>query len=153
MRIQRDNPSRPPVAALLREHLDGVSAVSPAESVHALGVRSLCAANITFWTAAEGEDVLGCGALLELDAAHGEIKSMRTAAGHLRKGVASAVLTCIIAEARARSYGRLSLETGSQPFFAPARTLYARFGFVPCEPFADYTADPNSVCMTRVLTE
>jgi putative acetyltransferase len=88
---------------------------------------------------------------LELDHDHGEIKSMRTARAHLKKGVGTAMLRHIIAEAQRRAYTRLSLETGSMAAFAPARALYARFGFVVCEPFADYDKDPNSTFMTRTL--
>lgn len=88
---------------------------------------------------------------MELDGEHGEIKSMRTAAGHLRKGVASRILQQIVVEAQRRSYTRLSLETGSMAAFAPARAFYTRFGFMCCEPFADYVPDPNSVFMTRAL--
>lgn len=167
MRVQPDDPTRPPVRALLREHLAGVALHSPPESIHALDIDALCAPDITFWTATEGESapdtapdghaapdthaVLGCGALLELDPTHAEIKSMRTAAAHLRRGVATAILRQIIAEAQRRNYQRLSLETGSQPAFAPARALYTRFGFLPCGPFARYRLDPNSVFMTREL--
>jgi putative acetyltransferase len=86
-----------------------------------------------------------------LDARQGEIKSMRTAAGHLRKGVATAMLRHILAEAQRRGYRRLSLETGAQAGFEPARQLYARHGFIPCAPFADYVADPNSVFFTKEL--
>jgi putative acetyltransferase len=95
--------------------------------------------------------LLGCGALKELSPVHGEIKSMRTALAHRRKGVAHAVLRHIIAEARRRSYTRLSLETGSMPAFEPARRLYESFGFRSCPPFAGYTEDPNSVFLTRML--
>ena len=167
MRVQPDDPTRPPVLALLREHLAGVALHSPPESIHALGIDALCAPDITFWTATEGDaapeaaldadtepdthTVLGCGALLELDPTHAEIKSMRTAAAYLRRGVATAILQQIIAEAQRRNYRRLSLETGSQPAFAPARALYTRFGFLPCGPFARYRPDPNSVFMTREL--
>jgi putative acetyltransferase len=103
------------------------------------------------WSAWEDGELLGCAALKELDPRHGEIKSMRTVTGHLRKGVASALLRRIFAEAKRRSYRRLSLETGSMAAFAPARELYVRFGFEPCGPFADYVEDPNSVFMTRTL--
>jgi putative acetyltransferase len=103
------------------------------------------------WSAWRGAELLGCGALKELDRSHGEVKSMRTAAAHLRKGVGSRILETIMEEARRRSYLRLSLETGSQPAFAPARALYARFGFLPCGPFGAYVEDPNSSFMTRVL--
>jgi putative acetyltransferase len=94
---------------------------------------------------------LGCGALKELDARHGEIKSMRTAASHLRQGVAAGILRHILKVAEQRSYVRLSLETGSVEAFAPARNLYARFGFEVCGPFADYVLDPHSVFMSKAL--
>ena len=155
MHPRRDDPTRPAVAALLRGHLAELAGLSPPESMHALDVGGLCAPSITFWSVGASEDpeseVIGCGALLELDPTHGEIKSMRTARAHLRRGVASMVLRCIIDEARARGYTRLSLETGSQQAFAPARALYARFGFTLCPPFGAYTDDPNSVFMSREL--
>jgi putative acetyltransferase len=104
--------------------------------------------DVSFWSAWEGDELLGCGALKQLDGEHGEIKSMRTSSAHLRKGVAARLLQHIIDEAGRRSYRRLSLETGSAQAFAPARRLYARFGFQPCAPFADYVDDPYSVFMT-----
>jgi putative acetyltransferase len=106
---------------------------------------------ITFWSAWENEELMGCGALKELDAQHGEIKSMRTSSSHLRKGVARQMLQYIIEEAKQRGYNRLSLETGSQAAFEPARNLYTSFGFQYCKPFSDYTDDPNSVFMTKEL--
>jgi putative acetyltransferase len=124
---------------------------SPPESVHALPIEGLRKPEITFWTAWEYGELLGCGALRELDAQHGEIKSMRTAARHVRKGVAQAILRYIIGEAGRRGYRRLSLETGSMQAFEPARQLYARTGFIFCDPFADYVEDPNSVFMTKEL--
>lgn len=151
VRIQPDDPMRPAVAALLREHLADVATHSPPESIHALGAAALRAPGITFWTLVDGDEVLGCGALLELGPTHGEIKSMRTAAGHRRLGVASAILRHILAEADRRGYDRLSLETGSQPAYEPARALYARFGFAFCGPFGPYTPDPSSVFMTMEL--
>ncbi|HEX9875377.1 MAG TPA: GNAT family N-acetyltransferase [Gammaproteobacteria bacterium] len=129
MHIRVDDPRKSDVAILLREHLEDMALHSPPESVHTLDIDELCAPAITFWTAREGPDLLGCGALLELDHHHGEIKSMRTARVHLKKGVGTAMLRHIIAEAQRRAYTRLSLETGSMAAFAPARALYARFGF------------------------
>jgi putative acetyltransferase len=149
--IRLDDPREPKIASLLREHLQSMAVHSPPESIHALDTDSLCVPEVTFWAAWEGPELLGCGALLELDREHGEIKSMRTAAGHLRRGVASSLLQHIIDEANRRSYRRLSLETGSMAAFAPARALYAGFGFVLCEPFAGYVHDPYSVFMTREL--
>ena len=105
----------PDVLALLREHLQGMADHSPPESIHALDVEGLKAPGITFWTMRDGGEVLGCIALKQLDERHGEIKSMRTASAHLRKGVGAALLEHLVAEARRRGYERLSLETGSGP--------------------------------------
>ena len=151
MEIRVDDLSGPEIAELLQEHLRNIHLHSPPGSVHAMDLSRLRSPDITMWTAWEGAELLGCGALKELDAQHGEIKSMRTAYRHLRKGIATALLRHILDEARKRSYRRLSLETGSMAAFAPARNLYARFGFRYCGPFADYVEDPNSVFMTREL--
>jgi putative acetyltransferase len=142
---------RPEVGALLGEHLRTLAMLSPPESMHALGLESLRAPDITFWSIWDGAQLIGCGALRELDAQHGEIKSMRTASAHLRRGVAARMLHHICAEAARRGYRRLSLETGSMEAFAPARRLYAAHGFEECPPFADYVLDPNSVFMTKEL--
>jgi len=151
MDIRLDDLNGPEINKLLQEHLYSMTLHSPPESMHALDVEKLRNPDITFWTVWQDSELIGCGALKELDAAHGEIKSMRTASAHLRKGVATALLTHILQEARKRSYRRLSLETGSMEAFRPARSLYARFGFKPCIPFADYVEDPNSVFMTIEL--
>src|SRR5262245_11156685 len=145
MEIRLDDLSGPAVQALLTEHLESMRLLSPPESVHALGIEALRGHEITFWTAWADTELLGCGALKELDPSHGEIKSMRTAFAHQRKGVARNILSWIIEESCKRSYSRLSLETGSAPAFEPARNLYAGFGFIHCAPFADYVEDPNSV--------
>ena len=151
LEIRVDDPSTSQAASLLREHLEDMAVHSPPESIHTLNMEGLRSPEVTFWTAWEGRELLGCGALLELDRLHGEIKSMRTARDHLRKGVASRILQHIIMEAERRSYERLSLETGSMKAFAPARALYTSFGFAFCDPFANYAPDPNSVFMTRAL--
>lgn len=151
MKIRIDDLSGPEVHELLQEHLRSMSLLSPPESVHALDVEALREPEITFWTVWEDGQLLGCGALKELDSGHAEIKSMRTSSQHLRKGVATNLLNHILAEAVRRGYRRLSLETGSMDAFEPARRLYAHFGFTYCEPFADYVEDPNSVFMTREL--
>jgi len=139
------------IQQLLREHLADMRRTSPPESIHALDLDGLRKPEITFWTAWSGSELLGCGALKELDAQHGEVKSMRTASAHRHEGVASSVLSHILEEARRRNYKRVSLETGSMDFFAPARNLYAKFGFKKCGPFAGYVDDPNSVYMTKEL--
>jgi putative acetyltransferase len=151
MRIELDDLSRPQVHALLREHLQGMHALSPPQSVHALDIESLRSPEIAFWSAWDGAQLLGCGALKALGPSAGEVKSMRTAADHRRKGVARAILDRIIEEARRRSYECLWLETGSAAAFAPAQQLYAGRGFEYCAPFGDYVEDPHSVFMTRAL--
>ena len=151
LQIRIDDVTDPRVLDLLKEHLRSMYETSPPESVHALDVDELRAPDLTFWTAWDGDDLLGCGALKELDGRHGEIKSMRTAAMHLRKGVAAALLEHIISVARERGYTRVSLETGSGGPFDAALRFYENHGFDYCEPFADYKLDPFSRFMTRQL--
>jgi putative acetyltransferase len=151
MHIELDDLSRPAIHALLREHLQGMLQLSPPESVHALDIEKLRRPEITFWSAWEASELLGCGALKELNAREGEVKSMRTATAHRRRGVARALLRRIIQEAEGRSYERLWLETGSAAAFEPARSLYIGFGFNYCSPFGEYGEDPHSVFMTRKL--
>lgn len=139
------------IAALLNEHLSDMYLVSPPESVHALDLDKLRKPEITFWTIWLGDKLAGCGAIKELDSHHGEIKSMRTAASFRRQGVAAKMLQHMIEEARRRHYHRLSLETGSMPYFEPACRLYTSFGFEHCSPFADYREDPYSVFMTKEI--
>lgn len=139
------------IIGLLQEHLRDMARHSPPESIHALDLDGLRRPELSFWTVWDGEELLGCGALKQLDAAHGEIKSMRTANAHRRRGVAAAMLRHLLDQAAARSYRRLSLETGSMAAFEPARRLYASFGFDFCGPFDSYVDDPNSVFMTRLL--
>ncbi len=151
MKIAIDNLSHPAVHALLNEHMQGMHALSPRESVHALDLDGLRQPEITFWTAWEGAQLLGCGALKQLDPTHGELKSMRTPMAHRRMGTGRAILAHIIDVARSRSYERLSLETGSMAAFLPAQKLYESFGFEYCGPFGGYRADPNSTFMTLNL--
>lgn len=151
MEIRLDDLQSTEVIALLREHLHGMRQVSPPESTHALDLAELRRPEITFWSVWEGDELAGFGALKELDPLHAEIKSMRTAVAHKRKGVASRLLEHLVAEAERRGYRRLSLETGSMEYFEPARRLYARFGFDVCAPFDAYVEDPNSVFMTREI--
>jgi putative acetyltransferase len=140
------------IQALLQAHLHAMYGHSPPESVHALDLVALRHPSITFWTAWEGDELLGCGALKQLSADHAELKSMRTVDGHLRKGVARALLRHILSVARAKGIQRISLETGTAAPFVPAQKLYASEGFVECEPFADYVLDPYSLFVTKVLT-
>ena len=149
MDIRIDDLSGPEIIGLVHEHLLSVALHSPPESVHDL--EALRNPDITFWSVWRDSELMGCGAIKQLDSRHGEIKSMRTVSLHLRKGVAARLTRHILEEAKRRSYERLSLETGSMDAFAPARNLYASFGFKPCGPFANYVEDPYSVFMTREI--
>ncbi|MFA0085555.1 GNAT family N-acetyltransferase [Vibrio sp. 10N.261.51.F12] len=151
MRIIEDDLQGPQIQVLLQEHLDEMHATSPAESVHALDVTGLQRPEITFWSAWIEDDLVGCVALKVLDHEHGEIKSMRTTSAARGKGVAKLLVRHVLDFSKAQGLKRLSLETGTEAFFHPARSLYRGFGFVDCSPFADYTLDPNSVFMTKRL--
>jgi len=126
-------------------------ATSPPESVHALDLSGLRHPAITFWSVWIDDELVGCGALKELKNSTGEIKSMRTAREHLRKGVARKMLSHIIEAAKHRGMQQLFLETGSMDFFKPAHKLYTNAGFISCGPFDKYVEDPNSIFMTLVL--
>lgn len=151
MKIEVDDLTRPEIADLLSAHQAHGNAHSPPESVHALDLDGLRIPEITFWSAWEEGELLGCGALRELSRDHAELKSMHTAERHRGKGVGRAVLDHILREARARGYRRISLETGSMAAFAPARALYESYGFRECPPFGSYVLDPHSVFMTCEL--
>lgn len=151
MDIREGGLDDPRVVALLNAHFANMLANSPKDSTHFLDLTALAGPGVTFWTAWDGDDLLGCGALKQLDTAHGEIKSMRTAAEHLRRGTGAALVSHILQAARARGYKRLSLETGSGEAFEPAHALYRQFGFTECAPFADYKADPFSRFLSRVV--
>lgn len=151
MRIIEDDLTGPEIRALLETHFAGMLANSPEGSCHFLDFAGLNAPDVTFWSIWDGKSLAGCGALKELDAEHGEIKSMRTHEDHLRKGVGAMMLTHIISEARVRGYRRLSLETGSAEAFVPALRMYEAHGFQYCLPFGDYVEDPFSRFMTLAL--
>lgn len=143
MQIRQDDPAAPHVAELLAYHIEELRGVM-AQYAFALDASGLSAPNVAFWTAWQDETLLGFAALKQLDTAHGEVKSMRAAPAARGKGVGRALLDHLIAEARARGYTRLSLETGTAPLHEPALQLYRRAGFVACEAFADYEPSPHN---------
>ena len=152
MEIRDGGLDDPQVVDLLRLHAQGMLANSPAGSCHFLDLSGLKTPDISFWSAWDGDELLGVGALKAIDAEQGEIKSMRTVPARLRSGAGAAILSHILSVARARGLRRLSLETGSGEAFAPAIALYRKFGFTDCAAFGDYPAgDPFSRFMTRVL--
>lgn len=141
----------PRVVALLRLHVTRARAETAPGSAHALDLSGLRTPEVTFWSVWDGDELVGVGALKRLSAEHGEIKSMHTVEAARGRGVGSALVRHIMAEARTRGMRRLSLETGSWPYFLAARALYARHGFMECGPFGEYREDPNSVFMTVAL--
>lgn len=151
MQIREDDLSGEAVRGVIRAHLDQMFSQTPPESVYALDLSGLTVPEVTFWSAWDGEEIVGCGALKEIDATHGEIKSMHTLARFRGKGYGRAMLTHILAEARRRGYHRLSLETGGTAPFAAALALYRNAGFADTGPFGDYAFDPNSVYLTLIL--
>lgn len=157
LNIRLDDLSDPRIADFLEEHLKDMRATSPPESVHALDLTKLRDPSVYFWSAWLGEagaadsTLVGTAAIKRLDAQHAELKSMRTSAAYRGKGIAKQVLLYVLDQARAQGLQRLSLETGTQPFFAPAHKLYLTHGFEPCGPFGNYTLDPNSRFLTMAL--
>ena len=150
-RITEDDLTGPAVAALLHLHMDEMHQWSPPGSVHAMPIERLRAGDVTFYSAWHDAELAACGALKALGSGHGELKSMRAHPDFRGRGAGRAMLGHLLHEARARGYTRVSLETGRPDHFAPARALYAANGFAECPPFADYVANPFSICMTRAL--
>ena len=150
--VRRDDLSSAEVQLLIAEHLAGMQGNSPPGHVNALAIESLRAPSITFWAAWWDDRILcGCGALKELDALTGEVKSMRTRSAYLRRGVGQAILDEIVRTARQRGYTQLLLETGTGPAFDPAHRLYRRNGFKWAGPFGEYAATDFHVVMAKVL--
>ena len=152
-RIEVDDLSRPEVLGLIEEHLKSMHELSPPGNVFAVDATKLKSADVTFWTAWDGQLLVGCAALKELSPQSGEIKSMRTPAKLRRTGAGRALLQHLIREARSRGYQKLYLETGRHPAFEPAHSLYRSAGFTPCGPFGDYPNSDFSVFMSLSLDE
>lgn len=148
MRIIAGDLANPRIVELLELHVATARAQTPPGSAHALGPGGLHAPDIEFWAAWDAEELLGFAALKQLSPGHGEIKSMHVAQSQRRKRAASALLDYLIGRARLKGMHRLSLETGAQGYFHPARALYRKHGFVECSPFGDYQPDRNSIFMT-----
>ena len=152
MQITRADFADPRLAAFLQAHLDDTAPTAPAESRHALDLTSLQSPDVRLWVATDHDGIIGTAALATLDAGHEELKSMRTEPRARGRGVARALLFHVLDDAQSRGVARVSLETGTMEFFAPARALYAKAGFVLCPPFGSYVEDPHSTFMTRTLT-
>lgn len=149
MQIIKDDLTNPEVILLLEEHMKDMQATSPPESIHALNIEKLRDSQVVFWSIWDDKNLAGCGAYIELDKSHAEIKSMRTSTLYKNKGVASLMLKHIIEQAKIKGYTRISLETGSMQYFEPARQLYLKHGFEFTTPFSHYKDDPNSQFLTK----
>jgi putative acetyltransferase len=140
------------IETLLQEHLEEMHKYSPPDSIHAHDSDSLKNTSITFWSAWIDNELAACGALKEINSRHAEIKSMKTSRLHLRKGIGKNILSHILTEAKSRKYSTVSLETGTNEAFLPARKLYEQFGFQECGPFADYSLDVYSTYYRKELS-
>jgi putative acetyltransferase len=140
------------VDALIAAHVALMQAQSPMESCHVMTAADLRAAGARVFAGRDAEgEVVAVGAFKPLPQGGAELKSMHCRQSRRGQGLGRALLTHLMAEARAAGVTTLWLETGSQPPFAAARALYASEGFVTCPPFGDYAEDPLSTFMTRPL--
>lgn len=146
--ITRADFADPALSAFLAAHLDDMELTAPPESRHALVLAALQDPRVRLWTLHADGALLGTVALAELGPGHEELKSMRTAPHARGRGIGRRLLAFALDDARSRGVARISLETGTQDFFAPARALYAAHGFVECPPFGAYVDDPNSTYLT-----
>jgi putative acetyltransferase len=149
--IAEEDPLTPDLSLLFERHTEDMHADTPPESIHMMDKGALAAPGIRFFVLRDDGAPLAMGAFKRLDAGHGEIKSMHVLVEARGRGLSKVMLDHLLAEARRDGLVRLSLETGSQPMFQPARRLYERAGFVECPPFEGYALDPNSIYMTKVL--
>jgi len=150
--IAVEDPRTDDVRALLATHLAFAREVTPPEGVFALDIDGLLDPSVTFFSARRDGELVGVGALKELDASHAELKSMHTVAAVRRQGVGRALVQHLLAVAADRDYKRVSLETGTEDAFVPARAFYSTLSFTPCERFGPYVNSPTSACMTIALT-
>lgn len=150
-RIVEDDLSGADVIKLLALHLEEMHRLSPPCKVHAMPVERLRQPDVTFYSAWDGDSLASVGALREIDAARGELKSMRATPDYRGKGAGEAILVHLIGEARRRGYTWLGLETGRPAAYLPAQSLYRKHGFAECADFGDYVGDEFSICMDRAL--
>jgi putative acetyltransferase len=150
--IAVEDPRAEDIRALLRVHLEWARAQTPPEDAHALDLDGVLDPAVTFFALRRDGNLLAIGALKRLDDTHLELKSMHTVESARGTGLGRAMLERLLTVASQRGATRVSLETGAQPVFEPARSLYASAGFVECEPFAEYVPSRNSTFMTRTVS-
>ena len=145
------NFDNPEVNELLKKHFVELRAASPEGSAHVLDIPGLKVTSIKFWSLWENDKLIGCGALKFLDKDHGEFKSIRVHNDYRNKGNGIKVIKHLIEEAKKLNIKRISIETGAGKFFEPARKLFQKCNFKPCEPFAHYKKDINSLYLTKLI--
>lgn len=148
-----ESPLTEDLELLFQRHTQDMHADTPPESIHMMPRETLVHPDIDFFVLRDGGRPVGMGAIKRIEDGHGEVKSMHVLTEERGRGLARLLVDRMIDSAQARGYARLSLETGTQEMFLPARKLYERAGFVECGPFADYRLDPYSVFMTLDLTK
>jgi len=151
--IAQEDPRSEDVRALLERHHAFGRDVVPPEEVFALDIDGLLDPAVTFFTARVDGVLVGMGAIKDLGGSHGELKSMHTVEAVRDQGIGGALVRRLLSIAVERNYTRVSIETGKQDIFAPARAMYAKAGFVHCPPFGDYVNSGTSYCMTIALDE
>tara|TARA_Y100000590_G_scaffold145723_1_gene167598 strand:+ start:1087 stop:1545 length:459 start_codon:yes stop_codon:yes gene_type:complete len=148
MKSIENNFEDPKVNELLNKHFIELRSVSPKGSTHVLDIPGLKIPSIKFWSLWENENLIGCGALKFLEDNHGEFKSIRISDKYRNKGLGKKIIDYLIEEAIKLNIKKISIETGTGIFFEPARKLFKKCGFKPCDPFAHYKEDPNSCYFT-----
>jgi len=149
MKLIEGNFEEPKVDELLKKHFIELRSVSPAGSTHVLDINGLKDESIKFWSLWEDNQLIGCGALKFLSDTHGEFKSIRVSDKYRKKGFGEKIINHLIDKAKKLNIKKISIETGAGDFFTPARKLFSKFNFHPCEPFAHYKEDPNSCYLTK----
>lgn len=124
---------------------------TPIEHVYALDASKLFSPDITVFSARINGEILGVGALRKLAADHAELKSMHTLANSRGQGIGKAMVAHIEDFARKIGIKRMSLETGTNEAFEPARKLYESLGYQNCEAFGEYVLSDDNMFMTKLI--
>ena len=149
--ISNESPVGADLSLLFTRHTADMHTDTPPESIHMMDASELDTPDVHFFVLRHVGKPIAMGAFKIFDGRHAEIKSMHVLSEHRGQGHSRVMLAHLVAAAQAAGVTRLSLETGSQDAFRPARVLYEKAGFTECPPFGDYVLDPMSIFMTRAL--
>ena len=139
------------LAQVLKAHWLFCTSSTPIEHVYALDASKLFTPDITVFGARIDGELAGVGAMRKLDGEHAELKSMHTLAKSRGLGVGKAMVAHIEDFARSSGIKRMSLETGTNEAFKPARELYKSLGYRSCEAFGEYVLSGDNMCMTKLI--